>query len=286
MADNVPLDSCDVRDKETLAVYRYFRRQWIEIINGKNEHAIHHQITGLLSVDLEYRTIRRARELSSDAGLQQNGMVHALIDQGFIAHQVLAIRRITEPYDGQKRMATYSLPRVISQIEEHRKLITRENYICVDGTPYDGIEHYSHPGPSHDTFDKLSRTDATSRSRDDLIHPDYLAELRQRLKSSEIIRTYANKVLAHAADPATRKGNEGFDFTDLEKAYMVLAFVTNQISARVLYSAGREFLTHYIFDVLKHIDNPICPSTGMETLQQFWQTHEESLRELERGSSA
>jgi len=45
MADGVPLENSDVRDKDRLGAYRYFRSRWLEMLNGDDRHAIYKQIT-------------------------------------------------------------------------------------------------------------------------------------------------------------------------------------------------------------------------------------------------
>ena len=280
--ESVPLENCDVRDKERLAVYRDFRTQWIEMLNGDDYHAISDQIRALLDADLKFRTINFARQLCEEADLPQNGMVHSFIDRGFIAHQAFAIRRLTEKYHGPNRKnAVYSLPRVISEIEEKRDIITREMYVCAEADPYNCTGHVGHGIFRHESFDELSQVDRAARSRDDLIHPDCFRKLRSRLKSSDLFRTYANKLLAHAADPVTRKGNEGFDFKDLDSAYNDLIWLTNQLSVKLLYGPSRVFLPLYRFNVLKHIENGLCPAPKLQERNHFWSKRHKELKKME-----
>jgi hypothetical protein len=281
MASTKPLEECDVRDKERLAVYRYFRRKWIEMLNGDDAHAIASQMSALLSRDLEFRTIIHARDLCKGDSLPQNGMVHNFIDLGFFANQSLAIRRLTEPYNGAREKAVYSLPRLISEIGEQRGVITRELYVCVDGDPYDFKDGTMHTVCRHRTFDELSGVAPDARTRDDKISADVFNGLRARLKSSDVFRTYTNKALAHAADPATRREKVGFSLQDLDNAYQDLAWVTNQLSARVLYDAGHKFLPCFVCNVLEHIDNPICPPSKVEELRQYWSTRQKEIEQIE-----
>lgn len=275
----VPLEDCDVGDKERFAVYRYFRNQWIAMLKGEDCHAISKQIIALFSADLDFQTIVFSRGLCKEVSLSQNGIVHDFINCGFVAHQTFVIRRITEEYNGQKNKAVYSLPRVISEIKNQREIITREMYVCVDGDSYDTTELKSYH--RHKTFDELSQIDAGGRTRDDLIHVDYFRELRKQLDSSKVFRTYANKFLAHAADPNTRSGNESFRLNDLEEAYKDLADLTRKLSAKVLYGPNQIFLPECTCKILKHIDNPICPESKVKELDEFWQNRYERLQELD-----
>lgn len=282
MSITVAIELCDVADKERLALFRHLRRQWLEMLNGDDEHAICKQLTALLDADLEFRTINHSRKLCEDAGVPQNGMVHLFIDRGFVAHQAFAIRRITEENDMPRKRAVYSLHRVIDEVELHRELFTREMYVCADGDPYDQSIRTFMSSARHKNFDELARVAPSDRSRSDLIHPDTFSELRKRFQSSHVFRTYANKLLAHAADPATRKGNVTFRLADLEQAYTDLIWITNRLSATVLFGASHEFLPHYAVDILESIDQPICPPSALDKLWEYWETRHRELELLER----
>lgn len=74
--------------KDKLVEFRDKRRCWLDMLNGDDEHAISTQIIALLDADLAFRTVNQARFLCEDSQLPQNGMIHQLINRGFIAHQV------------------------------------------------------------------------------------------------------------------------------------------------------------------------------------------------------
>jgi hypothetical protein len=277
-----PLEECDVADKERLAVYRYFRAKWVEMLNGQDEHAISTQITALLDADLEFHTIDYSKTLSKESGVPQNSMVHSFVNRGFIAHQVFAIRRVTEEYQGQKNKAVYSLPRIISEIKEQRDLITRELYVCVDGDPYEDASHKGDTSFRHQQFDELSQVGAAERKRDDRIHDETFKQLCRRFDSAKVFRIYAGKVLAHGADPKTRKGNERFGFSDLDKAYRDLIWLTNRLSTHLLCSSEHEFLPAHTMDMLEHIENGLCPRSKVEKLADYWSKRRDELKAMEQ----
>jgi len=78
------------------AAFATLRNRWCEIVSGDDIHSIAKQIRNLLVIDLEFHTINQSRFLTQDAGVPQNGMIHGLLDLGFVGHQVLAIRRLVE----------------------------------------------------------------------------------------------------------------------------------------------------------------------------------------------
>ena len=286
MRSQLPIDQCDVQDKEKLAVFRHFRKHWLEMLNGDDEHAIHKQLISLLDADIYFRTINYARKLCEETGTPQNGMVHLFINRGFVANQAFAIRRITEEYDGQKRKAVFSLPRIIAEIEEQREMFTREMFVCADGNAYDpAISHWETEARQR-TFDELAEVTPDKRSRDDRIHPNAFHGLRKRFKSSEVFRNYANKLLAHAADPRTRSGQESFQLGKLDSAYSDLIAVTNTLSAKVLYGSSHNFLPSYTFDVIEHFEQPICPANQLPELGEFWEERYRALEMLERHANS
>jgi len=55
-----------------------------------------------------------------------------MLDQGYAATQVLAIRRLQD--EGSD---VFSLQRLLNDIQQQRDMITRENFVAHDGKPYD-----------------------------------------------------------------------------------------------------------------------------------------------------
>lgn len=269
-----------VSDLERFAAYRFFRKQCIEMIGGSDVHAISSQITALLTADVEFRTIVESRGISKAAAVSQCGMVHDFIDKGFVAHQALAIRRLTEQFDGPKGRAVVSLPKLISDIESHSSLITRENFVCADGWPYESAEDWR-VSKRHLTFDSLSEVPANARTREDLISASTFAKCRARLKSSDKFRSYANKYLAHAADPSTRTGSEEFQISLLDEVYADLIAISNSVSAKILYSSCHVYLPSYAYDALHGIDAPICAKGDIPALRTYWQKRYRELEVLE-----
>jgi hypothetical protein len=70
----------------------------------------------------------------------QSGLLAHFLDQGYVATQVLAIRRLLD-----SRKDVFSLRRLLDNITTHQHLITREIYVCNDGLPYDSEAWQSVP---------------------------------------------------------------------------------------------------------------------------------------------
>jgi hypothetical protein len=90
-------------------------------------------------------------------------------------------------------------------MSDHRNLITRENYVCHDGLPYDseawqsqaqgvevqmwgiqapGLGQFLGSRLRHEAFDKLSGVLSGTRQRDDLIKVETFAKLKKLLMNS------------------------------------------------------------------------------------------------------
>jgi hypothetical protein len=129
-------DQCDVLDRKKLERYRVKRYEWLswyELRKG-DPNTIQQQLFSMMFLDVAYRILASARQ-STDQGstfAAQSGLLAHFLDQGYVATQVLAIRRLL---DGRKDV--FSLRRLLDDMTEHRELITRENYVCYDGLPFD-----------------------------------------------------------------------------------------------------------------------------------------------------
>ncbi len=145
-----------------------------------------------------------------------------MLDQGYAATQVLAIRRLLD-----KGSDVLSLQRLLNDIQKQRDIITRENFVAYDGKPYDpdgwaaqpasvesqvfgveaaGFYPWLMSGVRHDLFDKLSGVSKANRSRSDKIKMSVFEKLQAKLRSveAEKLITLGHKFFAHAADITTR----------------------------------------------------------------------------------
>ena len=103
-------------------------------------HAITKQLYDMMWNDVTYRTFNEARRLnSSKPAAAIAPLLSEFIDVGYIAMQVLAISKLTDPCNFAKnpKRAVISLKRVVDEVSTERILITRENYVAFDGLPYD-----------------------------------------------------------------------------------------------------------------------------------------------------
>jgi hypothetical protein len=140
------ISSYDVHDQTNLALFIRKRNEWKRCIVGRENHAVQRQVIHMLWDDAVFRTFNEARRLTTERKSHNyglNGPLLRLLDKGFIVSQAMSIRRLTDRNFRDPEKAVISLVRVMDDIGENIDLITRENYLCHDGTPYvepDSIE--------------------------------------------------------------------------------------------------------------------------------------------------
>jgi hypothetical protein len=135
---------CDVVDHKRLEEYREKRYEWLswyELRKGE-PNTIQQQIFSMMFLDMAYRILASARQNPEQevAFSAQNGLMAHFLDQGYLATQVLAIRKLLD-----KRKDVFSLRRLLDDMADHRDLVTRENYVCYDGLPFDSGAWKSQP---------------------------------------------------------------------------------------------------------------------------------------------
>ena len=135
-----PLDQCDVSDKDSCQKFRDKRQEWMECLIGDDPHAISKQLSSVVwdyTLFCTVNELRRAAEDENDDSAGFNGPVIRMWDAGFASLQATAIRRLIEKPKTNPNWAVISIRSVLKDIEDNLGLITRENYVCYDGLPYD-----------------------------------------------------------------------------------------------------------------------------------------------------
>jgi hypothetical protein len=190
MPDPVPIDQCDVLVKETLKAYREKEAVWHQWLRTDEHHAIWPQIYAMLLSDLTFRTIAHAADNDKESALH-NRLIRQAFTQGYLATQGLAIRRLI---DDDRNVI--SLRRLLRDVKDKIRLITREVYVAGTGLSYDGDFR------PHELFDQLSGARTDRRQRQDRIPPKIIERIESWLDIPEIgeVVDWTHKFLAHAAD--------------------------------------------------------------------------------------
>jgi hypothetical protein len=297
-----PVDACDVHDCLGLVAYRACRERWLHWIEADRHHSINRQLYGMMWDDAAFRALNEARRFATKDSptAAVAPLLAGLIDQGFIATQVLAISRLV---DG--RNDVISLRRLLDDIEAHAHLLTRENFVCHDGLPFDpeaaqaaywqrvglpasgqvgslptqGPDAFDFSSMAHEVFDRVAGAIGSTRARSDRLGPDVFARLRSLLEAPEVnsIKTLRHKFVAHAADVNSRQkaGIDRFGITlnQLEAAQKTLVQAAQRIELDLLWGSGRGVVPVPQYDHLAHLGLPVVPEARMQELYDWWHRH-------------
>ena len=301
---NYSIDQCNILDKGKGETFRRKRLQWLELLRGEDPHSISRQIYSMLWDHALFLTINELRKIAAtvhENGVGFNGAVNRIFDAGFATTQATTIRRLIEKPKRDPKWAVISLRRILKDIEENAELITRENYVCYDGLPYDydsvhqkclaslpvtksGVHVGSLPtqGPDawpmaervHKNFDILAQVNPKRRSRKDCIKIEILKHLETEIQKCENIKKYVDKFIAHAAAPETRS-----DLTDeekyltlerLETCHKIIYRVASFISGSLLWESNLGGLPVPQDDHLKNLDKSWMSPKNLEKARKKW----------------
>lgn len=301
---NYSIDQCDILDKGKGEAFRKKRLQWMEWLSGEDPHSISREIYSMLWDHALFLTVNELRKMAAtepENGVGFNGPVIRLFDAGFVTTQATTIRRLIEKPRADPKWAVISLRRVLKDIEQNLDLMTRENYVCHDGLPYDyGSVHQkwlsslpvtksgSHVGslptqgpdawPTaervHKNFDILAQVNPKKRAREDRIKIEVLEQLETKIKKCENIKKYVDKFIAHAAAPETRAGpsneEKGITLERLETCHKIIYQVASFISGPLLWECNLGGLPVPQYDHLKNLDKSWVSMRNLEKARKKW----------------
>jgi len=285
---------CDVEDKAALQKYRTIRTRWLDWLEQDESHAILPLIQRMAWNDVAFQFFIHMAENDASSPLRNTLIAEAVIE-GHFATQALAIRRLMDT-----RSDVISLRKLLSDLKNHRHLLTRENYVSYDGLPYDyeqaeqrvwlsrvgkgpfwtarsGPDAYNPSKRAHESFDKLAGVTPECRTRTDQIQPFVFDRLSAWLDSSgaaELVH-WTNKLLAHSAGADSRRA------VDLSAAAPTLgkikdvvrsfARVSQAISQLLLFESGFGDLVPVAqFDRYEFLSSTAISDGDREKLDRYW----------------
>ena len=302
------IDQCDVGNKALLGEFRTTYAEWVQWFNEDPHHNVCDQINEMMWNDAAYRAFREAERFSSEQSptASSNEMLGKFLDRGYVSTQILDICKITDASSSDPKKGVISLRRMVDDIAKNRELMTRENYVCFDGLPYDyekvwqaemdaltpdqiGQARYRHTkGPQawgtseriHAAFDRLSGVDAQQRSRTDLISEKVFETINKWFKAPvlDTLRTHRNKFIGHAADATSRNAaplsSTGLTLNELAEAQRIVIRIANAVGGNILYmhSIGGPVPTPQ-FDQFKNLHLPLIPEVQMQEMHKWWADH-------------
>jgi hypothetical protein len=290
-----PVEQCDVVDRKALERYRKKRYEWLswyELRKGE-PNTIQQQLLSMMFLDFAYRTLASARQSTNQGSTfaARSGLLAHFLDQGYVATQVLAIRRLLDP-----RKDVFSLQRLLNDMADHRELITRENYVCHDGLPFDSAAWQSQvqgvleqiwgdQAPSlqkflasrvrHEMFDRLSGASPTTRQRGDLIKEEVFNKLKKSLLNSaaENIVTLSHKFFAHAATTGSRGSLtfSGIKLSDVDEVQRAFTRVERAITDMLLFVAiAQQVVPMPPLRLFKGLEHPYASSDAVTEMDSLW----------------
>jgi hypothetical protein len=294
-----PISQCDVppERRSQLESYRAKRKQWLAWLDGDEHHAIWTNLSAMVWTDVSYRTLREAvigQQDRSEMSCLHNTLIAEQIIQGYVARQVLGIRRLMDKTSG-----VISLRRLISEMRSNWALFTRENYVCHDGLPYDyeavaqkemaarmnqggfwaqttGPGAWATSHMAHQQFDRLAGIDPGQRTREDHLPKSLLGIIDGWLKGSgaDQLADWSHQYLAHAGGPDRRKQiEEGLVTAErISEAIRTLVRATEALSAYLLFAGGRMngLCPVAQFDQFEHLEKPAMQPDRKGEASAIW----------------
>lgn len=294
-----------------LEEYRAAHARWLEWLDGDPVHSINGQLSQLLWQDAAFRTFNEARKITQTSGQSAAvaPILASFLDQGYVASQVLGISKLVEYSDPKRpKQGVISLRRLVDDVIANHGLLTRANFLALEGAPYDyesirakevqaqlekaqdgvtvfwtgggGEQDWALAERMHEQFDRLASVKPEARSPRDLVSKDLLARVDAALSDEvfEAIRILRHKTLAHAADAFSRQQvdatKSGLSFNEVDRAVALLLSVRQVMQAGVLFSSWRAGAVpvpqHNQFEFL---DLPFVAGDKIGDLQTFWARH-------------
>jgi hypothetical protein len=289
------VDECEAHDRAALIDYRTKRDEWLCWYELRKEepNSIQQQLFSMMFIDMTYRIVSEPRrDPNGDPNIAaRSGLLAHLLDQCYVANQVLAIRRLLDP-----RRDVISLRRLLDDISQNRHLLTREIYVCYNGLPYDpeswrslpktiereifgiqapGLSKYFGSQARHEAFDRLSGIQAAHRARTDRVRDSIFEKLSSWLDATPATNlvTLSHKFFAHAATGDSRGSLEysGIKLAEIAEIHRALIRVERAITDQLLFIAeARDVVPLAPLGLLKGIDNPYVLSGSIEKMHEHW----------------
>ncbi|MBL8797584.1 MAG: helix-turn-helix domain-containing protein [Planctomycetia bacterium] len=278
--------------KPLTALLSQKRKQWLKALTGEDRHSIRNQIAIMTWAVAAYRVVNEARRLAPAApegGVQLNGLMHNLLDRGFLSSHALAVRRLVDGETLTGKRGVYSLLGILKDMCDHSDLFTRAAMLDSEGVGYDfeellqqdpalttGFVAHGAPRASdrHEVIDRLTNSNPSARKPGDVIPKAKFEIMKERVISiSDRIKKHVDKFIAHAATPESRASVQVTDITlaDLWKAHETLCRVAACLAHEFLGVPFPPPLPDPFFDQFAYIDRPLVTPEQVSELRTMWE---------------
>lgn len=294
------IEDCSVLpgSRKRLAAYREFRTRCLERLSGNESTAVSQQLHDLSWHTMVFYCLNETRRIEGRRLV--NGALWELVGAGYANLMAVGIRRLVDTHG-----AATSLVTILKDIQAHPEFFTRELFVAFDGIPYDYWPAYEEhakkviaggPGASfgwqttkgpaawgtsemmHRAFDKLSGVPPDQRRRSDTISPHVFANVRQALGDPSVllVKTFTDKVVAHAERLAQGQDVAVPSFDDVEDALRTLTHVANFMASFFWHGIGSIVPTPQ-FDVFKDLDKGWALPESLPKLHNYWQDRQNQI---------
>ncbi len=286
------------------------RREWLTCLSGEDKHSVYQQIYAMMWDAASFHVINQALRFAPPAeggGVQLSGLLHTLLSRGFLASQMLSIRRQTDPYELKEKRSVFSLGGLLQDMHDNAKLFTRRQIFNAEGLAYDtgplreaerryeaeqqagGENAWIVPpdidaGPSetrHEQIDRLAGVGRGTRKPEDRVQETVFGNLRSKLTDGcGEVKVRVDKFLAHAATPESRRIAKADAVRVTLGAILDAQQAICQIASFVdinLLGHGRLCPTPTpTFDQFQYIERPlVVDERDVEKLRQEWARFEQ-----------
>lgn len=291
-----PIKQCDIspEDHKSLESFKSLLSKWHNWM-AEDECSISSEIIGMVTQDVTFRIINHSRKICEDSpreGIGHNGLVANLIDVGYVTYMTATIRRLLDDTS-----STRSLRKLVQDLEKNQSVLTRENYVCYDGLPYETkilhqqLREYRHdpsaPEPEfgenavyradrrHEHFDRLCGKSYGNRNRKDKVLKRYISKLLEELDKCKDIKDYADHFVAHISNPERKKKltekQRSLTLKSIEEHLIILTKVASAVHGPILNirTMGRPLPTPN-YDVFNKFEYPWIHLDDMEQLRNYW----------------
>jgi len=284
--------------------FQELRKEWRDCLFGEDRNSIWRQLSRMLWNSAAFQIVNEGRMSApprDEGGLQINGLVHGLINDGFFTMELVAIRRLLDAYGIRGKRAVFSISGLLKDMSENSRYVTREHILAVEELPYDpepviqarleyvkqqivaGKRAYGVPAHlmyerierRHEDLDRLCGVVAQNRTPGDAIPAelfDWFLEKVSRVCADAI--EHVNKFIAHAATPEDRikvdVDKPKLTLQHLWDAHRVMVEVTNFLSVHILGGANFGGLAVPQYDQFEYIGQAIATREDVPRLQALW----------------
>lgn len=256
----------------------------------EDDNSVCAQIRDMLWDAAVFNVINEARKYATTQGKPElNELVHGLINRSFLKTQSLSIRKLYSVKNA------FSLGRLIKDMENNSKLLTRTNILSAFELPYDYEEaikegHQTNnskvigEGASsdyiHKNVDLLTRVEPAQRQPSDIVRDGVFEQLNKWLGKCKPIADFVDKKVAHTT-PSNR--NLKISLAKIHKAHCRIIEIAVYIGRYILDEPTEwtNFLPSYAgSNKFEHFEKPWVRQEDIVKLEICWSQYEEHIEKL------